>query len=62
MLDVTAPILNLPRSNVFRETVIRGSLPRFDNMKRILSTKVKEAQKSADCKHETKTGYSCVFA
>lgn len=62
MLDVTAPVLNLPKSNVFRETVIRCSLPIFDEMKRILSRKVKEAQKSADRKSETKTGRSCVFA
>ncbi|KAH0361043.1 hypothetical protein KCU65_g8976, partial [Aureobasidium melanogenum] len=62
MLDVTAPILNLPRSNVFRETMIRGSLPKFDNMKDLLSAKVKEAQRSAERKQRAKTRHSCVVA
>jgi hypothetical protein len=62
MLDVSAPILSLPRSNVFRETVIRCSLPRFDNMKIILSTKVRKAHESANQKHQTKAGHSCVVA
>ncbi|KAH0028575.1 hypothetical protein KCU78_g3596, partial [Aureobasidium melanogenum] len=62
MLDVTAPILSLPRCNVFRETVIRCSLPRFDNMKIILSTKLRKAHESANQKHQTKAGYSCVVA
>lgn len=62
MLDVTAPILSLPRCNVFRETVIRCSLPRFDNMKIILSTKLRKAHESANQKHRTKAGYSCVVA
>lgn len=62
MLDVAAPILNLPRSNVFRETMIRGSFPKFDNMKDVLSAKVKEAQRSAIRKQRAKTGHDCVVA
>ncbi|KAG9696667.1 hypothetical protein KCU95_g2071, partial [Aureobasidium melanogenum] len=59
MLDVATPILSLPRSNVFRETMIRGSLPKFDKMKDVLSAKVKEAQRSATCKKRAKSGHSC---
>ncbi|KAG9596115.1 hypothetical protein KCU77_g5317, partial [Aureobasidium melanogenum] len=62
MLDVTAPILGLPKSNVFRETVIRCSLPRFDNMKNTLSTKIRKAHESANQKHQKKGGFPCVVA
>ncbi|KAG9596012.1 hypothetical protein KCU77_g5379, partial [Aureobasidium melanogenum] len=62
MLEVTAPILSLPRSNVFRETVIRCSLPKFENMRDVLSTKVRKAHESATQKHQTRAGHSCVVA
>lgn len=62
MLDVATPILSLPRSNVFRETMVRGSLPKFDEMKDVLSAKVKDAQRSAERKRREKTAHSCVVA
>ncbi|KAK6003624.1 hypothetical protein QM012_009395 [Aureobasidium pullulans] len=43
MLAVTAPIFDLPTSNVFCEVVIRRFVPPFDRAKSVMSAKIKEA-------------------